>query len=227
MHFPAQSSTYKTSSQISKFISFYKSIVWRYNILHPNWTWSISFPCHACLKWCYSTTHESILPKHGVKEVLSALGTTASVKNFNLEWTWPNKIEFKMQNHKNRFTTCRNGNSVWTTMGGTRNYTYTKPSATWSDPRFILFTPQWLCQCAMVTFKLKQTPAGDKKRDATKSRVLNCRCVWLFNNHWANQGKISFAYGAGTSFRTSPVFERIPKNTSKKEDLAKNLHTSW
>lgn len=71
---------------------------------------------------------------------------------------------------------------------------YTKPSVNRNDPRFILFTPQWLCQSALVTFKHKQTSASGKKGAATKSRVLNRRRVWLFNNHCANQGKISLAH---------------------------------
>jgi hypothetical protein len=33
-------------------------------------------------------------------------------------------------------------------------------------------------------------------------------------------------YGAGTSSRTAPILEQIPKNSPKKQELAGNSHTS-
>ena len=35
------------------------------------------------------------------------------------------------------------------------------------------------------------------------------------------------SYGAGTSSRTAPILEQIPKNSPKKPELAGNSHTSW
>jgi len=55
----------------------------------------------------------------------------------------------------------------------------------------------------------------DKPKEVSKGNAM----ILKMKGNWK-------LYGAGTSFRTSPVFERIPKNTLKKEDLAKNLHTS-
>ena len=47
------------------------------------------------------------------------------------------------------------------------------------------------------------------------------------NYHDESISMFKMHYGAGTSSRTAPILEQIPKNSPKKPELAWNSHTSW
>jgi len=65
-----------------------------------------------------------------------------------------------------------------------------------------------------------------------KSRVISAYLRHFHKNCFFQIGKVLlnnfllFNYGAGTSSRTAPILEQIPKNSPKKQELAGNAHTS-